>query len=1581
MAAAAVFNRHGSQQSLSSAAAAAALRARPTTPTNVSEVQTKRTMRRSASMSSSGTAPDARRNPSLHRSGSSASLSEKTFRTPSPHRPAAKTTSPAGQDAPPVPALPENFETRSNGTGGPARQQHRKANSLGLASTPVRLASQKLGREGSPSWFGGALVGDMNNIRTSDAAIASPSKLDLDENRPSSRASSINFSYPARVRVASPPPSSPIERRVLELPPQPKRASSMSSSTRSRPVSTDAAQSLVYDPNSRRMVPRYDGAPEDLGGRTTSEKANKKHKAPPAKGGTRLAQGTVGRAAQVASARSGSNINTSEAEATREPDYEHEEPAVKAIIKSPRLAAKKLEHQRAQAVPVVSSLSEADGNAISLPSDTGRVGPSIRRQPSIVREQPELEDDEAELGSQQSVTDALDSVRTKQDMRATAEEPTQPDPTGLRQSNVRSPPPRQFAELPGEAVTSRDVATADHDKPVLYEPQATSRITRDRTHSNSPARTAHFGTVQEGPSIKHSPPPRSISPRKPALKQRGPSSRELSPDGGASETSSNVYLGDELSVPRRRSVRVSFDDSNNVVVGQSASPDQVESTGTPISQNDEARRPWYASIARTKKKDIVPLDDDELMKPRPALPSFGSVRGKKPRESSPGEEGRPLVRPYEPKPETAPNAPIEASTDSAIGGLLYQEADQVSRNAANISRFREPLPPIVTSVEGGGYMSDSSTESEKEMEKDSAQAVESSAVIHEGPVADASTLDDKPLNGFTLGPESDHYWTPVPTAAKTESKDAEDGLPVITLSRPTPPTVKTTREASFFDIPGGFPEDESSEASTRGADQRHSSSIPVEPAREEVLEPVAQREAARQPSHTLATIASTNDEDTDDTGSSIYSDANEDFLDTDIEGDGFLSLDAVVESPIGRPRQPSYPAPEQAQRVANPEADPSRSSPLQPVPHLSSEATANRRRSSPPELAPQLSSETTVVDFQPQGAPEDDWEKAKTFWRSLTAEKRAQLEMEAKEDAGAEGDLEGTHIAPHKPKKKKSLDRRNSERKALAVHMAQQMMAKQQDQDQRTDYTDRAERTYMIKPGTKVNDDGSTPRTHDSSALRKSMRKEGSILKPSGTDRYGHATAEGKTTGITFSGPGPRATKGHARQTSELSSSTASIGGARSAILPTSLRRRGSSSSESSFRRSQPRQTEGFGFRKTMRPSSPPGSEAAGRRFSLRSLSPTGTAFSRSSMPASNTGLRQTLRQTAPQEARTGTGLFGRKNKKQQHARSKFGGSKSSSRFGDSTDEDEGGASALGSRFRSRFDGSSSDDDGGGGGSIKPRDPRPLSMAKSMRPGSRGKAWPATAVGADSKASPPLPEEEEEEDEEKRMVLLGNAPQSRPAAARAQPSADSGLRRSRSGRGELMGSPTTPTAAATTTTTITGGGGSTRKKRSSLMDVLRRRRHNTGGGIQRRAEGEDAAARRDTPLERGADELRGIRAAGTGDDDEGEGEGEFQGEERPRSPRLQKRTAASLNTTLSARRGSGATWPLPMGAEGDREEEFAGAGSGNLGTRTLSGSTVLPRRTASSGLFEMDGAGAAGTGGEVKKKKFGVLRRMFGLPE
>lgn len=1600
------FKRRGSNGSLSAAAAAAALKARPTTPTNVAEVQTKRTARRSASVSSAGTAPELGDRPGsgLQRRGSSGSLTERTFRSQSPHRPSSSGGQPRSsfntEDMPPVPSIPKDVEARESAKAG--------KKSLGFKSPPLRVASQKLGKEASGSWFGSAKAGDPSNVRTSDAPLTNPQPLEKErEGRPSSRGSSINFSYPARVRLGSPPPDSPTiaeeESRSQQPPPAPpapqpevqrrtsKRASTLSPArgggVRSpRPASIASDRELVYDPNSRRMVPRADLLAVEQNVIDASERRPKKQKQVASRAGSHLAQGTMGRPhgsavdngveneaqkAAAASLRSHRAEEHHRAPQEDEYEYEYEQPAMEVVPASPRQTHRKIispeptrQGQRTSLSPASSAPEVYAGQF--QPTERRSSNQFLGRKPSVVRE--EEEEPEAE---------ELDSHAIASQSSATESPPQQRQEIHIISSQPIAIPHAAPAELPAAPTPppAEPPAAFRIERGAVSQPEA---IRRERAHSNSPARTAHFGPVQDSLTVRHSPPPRSISPRKSALKQQSPS-RGASPEDDTSEASGSAVQAQEPVLPRKKSVRVSFDDQSTVVVGEAATPEQSDSPVLLSPQNSK-RVPWFSSITRSKKKEIPSLDDDEVMQPRPALPSFGSVREKK--QASKEPEERPLVRPVEaahspPLPASPALKPsiasvteaelVGQSSDHAIGALLQEQGP---RTEANISKLREPLPPVVTSIEGGGYMSDttSSSESESELIADTPrlepEMSQASTLITEPesqppPLNGSAEVSEVPGQGQTVeakGFAEEQTEGPLPEPVKTP----ERVVPSIAITQPSPrlPDGKTPPR-DYLDVPGGFPDTDSElEEPPKPLDTQTVAAQPEEPStpvRRVTFEPVMQKDDTRAAAQTASTALATTvpihqDDDSDSSG--VYSDAYEDL--SDFEGDGFQSLDAVVESPlITTPPQSAF-AKARAAQMQGESPSPS----PRPV----------EEKPQPLTLAPEV--------LGPTQSPPDDWEVAKAYWRSLTADKRAQLEKEAIEDAGIEGDLEEVKQEDKKPRRKKSVEKRAAEKKVI--------------EEQR--HVD-PERTYMIKPGTRVEADSYSsapaktmrkqqqapaPATQPAARMRKSMRGA-EQPQPRASATVGGVAAGGaggaprirksmRTNGpepqqrsapaarpVSYQPPSsaPRQPQGHARTMSDQSyqssqaSARAAVGVAK-AMQP-KLTRRGSDSSESSFKRARTRSGEGFGFRRTMRGQGhePSNSQDSGRpsssRFSLRSLSPTGSPFRRSSTvdsPPVSMGnrMKTSMRGTAePQRKGSRLSSLGFSSKPKA-----TGKTRKASRFGDSSDEDEPRQG-----FRSRFDDSSDED-------AVPEKLPPLAVPKNARgniAATRTTIPASQTLHEEDEQSSDLPDSDEERKQPHRK-----------GSGRQISQATGTVQRSGSGRGALVSSPTSPVSPGA------GGRPVSHNRRSSFMSALRRKKPDGAGKISR-GEMMDSAARRDTNLERSASELNAIRT----NSQRGQAS----------SPKLQKRTA-SFGTP--ARNSS---WPLPDEEDDDEPELPAGedeekhlqrpSTSGNLegGGKAASRPGFLQRRTMSTqGTIDTHGVG-----GEKKKKKFGALRRMFKLDD
>ncbi|KAL3430333.1 hypothetical protein BDV09DRAFT_178794 [Aspergillus tetrazonus] len=189
--------------------------------------------------------------------------------------------------------------------------------------------------------------------------------------------------------------------------------------------------------------------------------------------------------------------------------------------------------------------------------------------------------------------------------------------------------------------------------PTVSPPQAKPAAELDRERQpavlgqpGSPARSAHFPsqlTVMGFPGDQlHQPPPRSLSPAKSAMKNRNSS---LSPDGrlsgilrpgpSLSEISDATSVASDDGVRpnhRRKPVKVSFDDEAEIV-GVAASPPTSPEDIVPESPpgKSKSKTSWF-NLHKRKSSPLRSTDDDEfdgVLKPRAALPSFGSIRGNK----------------------------------------------------------------------------------------------------------------------------------------------------------------------------------------------------------------------------------------------------------------------------------------------------------------------------------------------------------------------------------------------------------------------------------------------------------------------------------------------------------------------------------------------------------------------------------------------------------------------------------------------------------------------------------------------------------------------------------------------------------------------------------------------------------------------------------------------------------------------------------------------------------------------------------------------------------------------------------------
>jgi serine/arginine repetitive matrix protein 2 len=1369
--------------------------------------------------------------------------------------------------------------------------------------------------------------------------------------RPGSRGS-VNFSYPTSSR-----PMSPVDQRRLTSP-APLR-------TNTARIASSTNQDLVYDPNTRSFLPRAEILAIEQRIRDVANQSVKKKKriAPAQATRSHLAEGTVGgrphgtavdamqAAARATRLQELPAISTVPATISKPAPVELSAPPTSTITSNitlhtaPRKKKKKVvitNDSDSDQASYIRNDSDSDSDFRPATFNT-RTGAMIAKKPSIVREDREGEEEEETLHAADFQSPLTLDTRT----HTVSPTPLPRSTAGRGHGRAQASASAAYAEDRQHTRSASQPAPeySDATTSIATGLKAKDGVRSDRVQSVSPARTTHFATTPDSLIVKHQPPPRSISPRKSALKYHSNSPRGSSPAGempGAFGNSNRWSVSeasnasDELPVSKKKTVRVSFDESN-VVVGEAAPPFTPDSPVAPSPQ--QTKRNWF-SIGRGKNMDatVIEGDDDEIMKPRPALPSFGSVRERKnPRETV---EERPLVKPTEhiesvepvitadaeipvvnsmdsPASPLVTNASVETvqysmgqSNDHVVGAIISQDA--ATKNEANISKSREPLPPQVLSVEGSGYNSDTdSTMSGVDTERVS-DVVQSDNTYNSEV---EQTQDDK------VSDENEDVGTP-----KTNGD-----IPQIAISQPTPTLEDVEKRGKWPDMPGGFPDGSSS--SDTGSQRDEIAPIIAEHrgtdltlAAAGIAEPY---EGAQPGSPTLGTIAAENHlrddtiaEETED--ESVYSDAAEDL--SDMEGDGFLSLDAVVESPVTNNYTPGL-------AISTP--------PDSPTARSTKEKAYKKS---------QLSQEPSEPET------EQDWEKAQSYWRELSADKKLQLEREAQEDAESSDSTIEAKSAP-KPKKKRN--------KPAAISTPPRNNAEQQIAT-----PVRNGRTYMIQPGSKAEGNSYHPALRSSmrqepqadSHIRKSMRGEGamrgSLRESEKVDTKGSLQKKHRPISLPASNtkPDPVAVSRHFRGLSAASVAAAPAAAKRDMAPPVpTLRHKNSGDSDSSFKRTRP--TGSSHFKSSMRrgsndqpvdtrQQSPMGSG----RFSLRSLSPTGSTaarrpFSSNAQPPTQTHMRNSMRSSydtaptmrGPKPSRAKSPLripgFGRsssaKAPPQKPARHQ------ASRFADSSDEEDARPS-----FRSRFVDSSDDDDeeplpqsGGDGGG----------MRTSLRANQPIRGIPRRAGVADGDSSD-LPDS----DDERSPISPGKLAKVRPNGSASTHQgvalASGSLQRSGSGRGALI----SPITDATTRPQ--------QARRGSFMSILRRKKVDPASKV-RKADIE-SAARRDTPLERSRFDLQAVRRSES-----------YQNGVRATSPKLQKKV-------------NGAPWPLadleaPPKIGGEDGRPFSADAEGTNGNGETGRPDLGSRRFTATGLADGDLNAVAGK--ERKKKKFQALRNLFGL--
>ena len=933
----------------------------------------------------------------------------------------------------------------------------------------------------------------------------------------------------------------------------------------------------------------------------------------------------------------------------------------------------------------------------------------LAKQPSIVREDREAEEQEE---MQIPAKEANDPMVKSDTTSAVTPANTSKVVSKERQHNRSA---SQQAALQGSKRTSLDVPGAA------------------RPQSLSPARAAHFSPQPEYETpggTRHQPPARSVSPVKSALKHSP--SRGHSPIGvivggenrgqglaasEASDTASNISDDGLRSFPKKKkTVRVSFDD-NALAVGRAASPSMSPESPVVLSpQNKPKSRSWF-DLVREKNEESMLSDSDQdgVIKPVPALPSFGRTRSLNDElVLDPAEQEKPG---RDSAKETLHS--MGTSTDQVVGGLLSQNAatknNQEGVKPVTYQGPQEPLPPEVTSVEGSGYHSDEETNHVDEQQ----------GVKHPAAEEGAHQVADNALS-------KEMATSDMPTD-KLASELPSANVPSISL-QPATPALETghSERTSWLGMPGGFPSAPEATVNSRGSPASVAeANSEITPATIGIAEPEPESAAAQHDPGTphvgglaegLRTqIESQSGEESEDSGGSIYSDAAEDP--DDLEGDGFGSINAIVESPAASPliAAAGRPPPVSPVNIA-PTVKTARPSPL----------TRNESELSEP-------------------ASDAGWDRAQAYWSGLSQTRRQQLEQ-----AAAPGAVDKPVVpkdstrAPESVKKKKKTSKTPASDAGTNDPALPPWPDKQYRNDiarpgsptvpppkssMRNAKADNTQETHMRSsmrsgppPRSALRTEGQADRkeeTHMRSSMRNGPPPKSALRN---VDHRNSVQSQPELRGALQKKNRPVSAvatvdynKPHASPT-PMHSRAASTGTAASSLTPIPTQPkskkpiakpklgRNDSDSSSSFRKvrsSTPNSNSGrYNMKRTMRPSSVdarPQSPITAQPSSGRTSSPTNSMARRpfSSVGPSGGGMRTSMRDSTDLGKPARTTLRGSMDSKRPKSPSRFGfgkasklkaadskpSSRFSSRFGNSSDEEDGQPN-----LRSRFADSSDDE-------------------------------------------------------------------------------------------------------------------------------------------------------------------------------------------------------------------------------------------------------------------------------------------------
>lgn len=1172
-----------SNANLSAAAAAAALRSHATTPTPVGQIQTKRMIQRNGSTSSFGSAAgNARPGGGLQRQNSSGSMTERTFRDQSPSR----GPSPRGlrNDTPPVPALPRGYISPP-----PLPQKsHRRASSM---EPPLRVSSpppKKVGGRGVSLDRG---PGVMTTKRTGPSAQRVTSLGSVAELERTGSKGSINFSRP--ISSQNSPPTSPINDR---------RATTLSKEPNTRPTTS------TMSPGEVRYIQ------QSLNGATNQPVKKNVTTGEGRQGGNSPAQLNQGRPMDNGGVTSVPTKTKNRIVSGRDSD-ESKPTGFTTSYGSDS-----------------DSTTEHTASSERPPTFNTRAALLLSKQPSIVREDREAEEREERNGA--GLVKVRPDLTANNGLKANGKKSPLPLNSTSQQHNRSSSQPAPMLTTTNLGPTTRKLSGSN-----ATPARGNDNIRGGRHQSLSPARAAHFSVqpILKTPNgLRHQPPPRSISPAKSAMKS-SPSPRAMSPSGGhaPSETSDTVSMLSEDGIrSRKKKNRVSFDDDAVVVVPPTSSDSQNKGGTT---------RSWFG-MGHGKKADFPATsqvkEDDAVIQPTPALPSFGSIRGHKEREGTgASNETSPSVEPHHTMASWAQEtlARIDLSSDQAVGAVLSQDF---------ATKPTSSLPPHVTSVQGTGYGSDSEG---SVYSTDNMRAGANSGANED--ISEAHAAPYRELASPAHGDEGDYQYNSneaVPSIAVVPATPAEDAL----------------RGAEW--VGDSQITTDSRDAQTQGHGIIEHHPTDPTPATIGIAEPeptgvLASREPVTPVVGGVAEAlrTQTEHEDEEDTGESIYSDAAEDL--SDLEGDGFGSINAIVESPIVDSFGIAITTP-----------------PDSPSGRLATPISGKKSKLSRP------------ASDNSQPGTEEGWDKAQAYWSGLSESRKNQLER-----AAAQESVEGSTQA--QPKKKKNAAKKDP-------GQDQPQLPPWSDR-QYVEQTTRSKSPRMTEMKQSMRDgSGTTEAPH----MRKSMRQTPpnrsmettTSQEPRGTLQKKYRPVSAVPL-VNYNTPSYGTTPSHTRNAS---------GGSATPLTPREVKKKSipavkprqiksdDSDSESSFRKMRPSTSDSgrYNMRRSMRgpPAEQPQLPTTSRAgpLGVRTSSPSGSA--RRPFSSGGYGMRTSLRGSGESGARPertkspirgfgfGRGSKGKDQKAPSKSRSQF-----SSKFGNSSDDDDGP-----STFRSRFDDSSDED-------------------------------------------------------------------------------------------------------------------------------------------------------------------------------------------------------------------------------------------------------------------------------------------------